>query len=289
MIPRRSLFLVLLLTSQALAHDFWVEPPQPVKASGERIPLTIRVGTGTDISGFPWRKSHVERCFLTDGVRESKVTNRDGAMPTAAARPSQAGLFTFAYDSSPTRIELDAKKFESYLREEGLDAIVAQRKALGESEQSAREAFSRCAKTLIRVGDEPASNDALKPVGLELEIVIDSDPTLPAKLGSAVTGTLLLRGTPLAKHLVRAVALDGTGFTRAVYTDQNGRFGFTFEPGPVMLAAVNMERAAEVDYVDWKSRWSTLTFVMAEPLFEVRIEHANESKLEPIESSKEKR
>lgn len=289
MIPRRSLFLVLLLASQSLAHDFWVEPPQPVKASGERIPLTIRVGSGSDVSALPWRRSHVERCVLSDGVHESKVTNRDGAMPTAAVRPTQAGLFTLAYDSTPTRIELEATKFESYLREEGLDAIVAQRKDLGESQRSAREAFSRCAKTLIRVGDEPASIDALKPVGLELEIVVDSDPTLPAKPGSAVTGTLRLRGVPLAKHLVRAVALDGTGFTRAVRTDENGRFGFTFEPGPVMLAAVNMERAAEVDDVDWKSCWSTLTFVMAEPLFETRIENVSESKPETTESSEVKR
>ncbi len=53
------------------------------------------------------------------------------------------------YRSRPTSLEQDAAKFENYLREEGLERIIDQRKQAGRSNMPGLEIFSRCAKAIV--------------------------------------------------------------------------------------------------------------------------------------------
>ena len=66
-------------------------------------------------------------------------------------RAGSAGLGVIGYHSRPSRVELPADKFDAYLKEEGLDGIVALRGG-DAGRAGTREQFFRCAKSLLMVG-----------------------------------------------------------------------------------------------------------------------------------------
>src|SRR5205085_894842 len=70
----------------------------------------------------------------------------DPAGTIALRRP---GAALAVYRSRPTPVRLEAAAFESYLRDEGLDAVIAWRAANGESGAPGVEIFSRNAKTVL--------------------------------------------------------------------------------------------------------------------------------------------
>src|SRR5207249_7443329 len=78
-----------------------------------------------------------------------------------------------ALPSFPTRrssdlrsIELEPEKFESYLKDEGLERVVKIRSDRKETLKPGREVFSRCAKTLLKVGAGAADGQDRKSTRL---------------------------------------------------------------------------------------------------------------------------
>jgi hypothetical protein len=202
-------------------------------------------------------------------------------------RVPDGGAAWIVFENAPARIELPAEKFEAYLREEGLDAIVARRAQRGESGRPAREAYARCAKALLRPGGAARADDAgvlLAPAGLRLELAPEDDPAALAfgADGADLRVRLLFGGAPLAGALVKATLLAepspaGDAPTPAVAlpfsapvatglrarTDADGRVVLRLPRGGAWLVtAVHMqaaegEGAAAADYESW---WASLTF-----------------------------
>jgi hypothetical protein len=79
------------------------------------------------------------------------------------------------YHSRPSRVTLPAEKFTQYLRQEGLDAIVAARARTQTSEREGRELFSRSAKSLVRSG-ALAAGTGDRPLGFPIELVAERNP-----------------------------------------------------------------------------------------------------------------
>jgi hypothetical protein len=97
-------------------------------------------------------------------------------------------------------VRLEAEAFESYLRDEGLDRVIAARAAHGESQQPGIEIFSRNAKAMLVMPGPAAKGDAprwRRPVGLTLELVPETDPR-PLAAGGTFAMRLLYRDKPLA-------------------------------------------------------------------------------------------
>src|SRR5687768_8686639 len=130
--------LFLFVSPSAIAHDFWIEPSTFTPAPGEEVVLQMKVG------------EHFQGEIVTTS---SIVVSAEGTVAS--------------YSSRPSRIELEAAKFESYLREEGLEHVIEKRKARGESAKRGTEIFSRSVKTLLGRNDET--------VGLRLELVRTGD------------------------------------------------------------------------------------------------------------------
>ena len=84
---------------------------------------------------------------------ESHSSGRDGADPAGFLRIAAPGLLVVGYHSNPSAVELASDKFNQYLMEEGLDAVAALRAQRNETGAKAREMFSRCAKSLLLVGN----------------------------------------------------------------------------------------------------------------------------------------
>ena len=84
------------------------------------------------------------------------ASSRSSAGTAAIRRASCAwpspGLLVIGYRSNPSPIEMAADKFNQYLKEEGLDAVLAMRASRNETGAAAHELFSRCAKSLVFSG-----------------------------------------------------------------------------------------------------------------------------------------
>ena len=172
----------------------------------------------------------------------------------------QRGSQRLQVDTEPFTVTLPADPFEAYLREEGLERVIAERQATGASSQPGRERYRRHTKTLLRVGGQTDAS-ALRPAAQVLEIVPLTDP----HAGTGVEGLrlqVLYRGAALPGALVKAWhRAGGQTMVLQARTDGQGRLRFDLpRDGVWMVSAVHMVRATGQGDVDWDSLWANLTF-----------------------------
>jgi uncharacterized GH25 family protein len=261
-----ALVSLLLACGSAVAHEFWIQPAQFRPDNNAVLGVQLRVGDGFPGEPRPRDPNRLRRFVAISPDGTEDVAGIDGRDPAGLLRLKAVGVHVLAYESSASVIELDAEKFESYLKDEGLEAIIEQRAALGESAASAKEAFSRCAKSLICCERSNAAEVWKKPVGLKLELIPDADPYASTP-GDKASYVLLADGKPVEGALVRAASSRGKpGEWQKARTDKDGRVTFTLaDSGPWLLSSVRMERAAEGEDVQWKSTWASLTFEVPGP------------------------
>jgi len=106
----------------------------------------------------------------------NKHQGADLALTSAACDAAMRAAFArFGFQTA----EMMGPAFTDYLKEEGLDAIIAARQSAGETGKAATERSSRFAKIAMRSG--PGSGGHLaRQVGLRAELVPASDPTASA-------------------------------------------------------------------------------------------------------------
>lgn len=252
----------LLLAGGLLAHDFWLVPP--ASAAADR-PVAVDVAVGMD---FPHAESAPDPARLTGraygpggrevvaGFRRSDEEKRT----IAAFLPSAPGAWILAVQTQPSRIELDAMKFNGYLLHDGLPHVLAARLDAGEWDQPATEQYSRSVKTFVVAGETADGADFTRPIGQTLEIVPMSDP-LALRRGQALQVQVLFRGEPLPGARV-GWDLPGNGELLAgeTWTGADGKCWVPVsQPGLMMLRLVHMTRP-RADSHEWESFWSSLTF-----------------------------
>jgi len=243
------------------AHDFWIEPSSFRPAVGSVVEFRLLVGPNFEGEPFPRVPQLLSRfvLFTSAPPSERDIPGRAGADPAGALRIESPGLQIAAYRSHNYDVTIDAAKFESYLKEEGLEKISEIRKKRGDAEKPAREAFSRCAKALLLSGDS-ANPGRDRALGLTLELVAEKDPYALGP-GGELPVRLLLEGKPLAGALVQALLHGESGATAAVRTDRQGRASVRLSrPGFWLIKAVEMSPAPAGVDADWQSLWASLTF-----------------------------
>src|ERR1700709_2785454 len=177
-----------------LAHNSWIETSTFTPAPGQRLAVRLRVGQ--DLQGDPVpRDPSLMKRFVAGGPSgETPVPGVPNTEPAGFESFQAPGLYTIVYDSSRFPVALDAVKFETYLKEEGLDAISAARARQGRSAAGAKEVFSRCAKALLAVGDgSDAGFDRV--FAQRLELVAEKNPDA-LRGGGGVPGRPLYAGKP---------------------------------------------------------------------------------------------
>jgi uncharacterized GH25 family protein len=271
-IRRTSALLALALLALPLAaHDFWIEPASFHPAESERLAVALRVGDFGAGEGVPRSEARlVDFRALGPGGIEKKVAGIDGREPAGLVRLDAEGTWVLGYRSTCAHVELEAAKFEGYLREKGLDGALAERARLGESSKSGRERYSRCAKSIVRAGNGSTAGFDRR-FGYTLELTPESDPFALAAADGAVA-PLAVRleydGAPLADALVIALDLDlpapkeGEPHQRPIEarTDREGRCSVAMpHAGRWLFSAVHMVRVEGDPKADWESFWASLT------------------------------
>lgn len=256
----RLLALALLALARINAHECWLEPSNFSPAPGQPFHLRLRVGM--DLQGEPRtfaakRVAVLRHLSVHDG--ESLAPQDTTDLPLAFAA---SGGHLLAYDSTASLITLEPAKFEDYLREEGLDAIITERAHRGEGGVPGRERYLRCNKALLQVGDVRDGTWALR-TGQVLELVPLADPA-SLHPGDALGLVLLLRGQPLAGTKVRAWHRAGDNLTTLdAVTTVAGEVTFTLPAaGRWMFSTVHMVRTADDPAADWESHWANLTLAL---------------------------
>jgi uncharacterized GH25 family protein len=261
---RRITFLLpafaLVLSSQAWAHDFWIDPSSFRPAPGQRVIVRLRVGQRFKGDPVPRDPALLKRfAVLNGGGAETPVPGVPGSDPAGFVTLTSPGLSLITYASGRAPVQLDAAKFEAYLADEGLEAVSAQRAKKGQTAAPVKEVFSRCAKSYLNVGGiGGAGYDRV--LGLTLELVPEKDPTAVAP-GAELPVRLLYLGKPLAGALVAAFTRDKPDARVTARTDAAGRARLRLDrPGVWLVKAVHMIPAPAETGADWESFWASLTF-----------------------------
>ena len=263
-----------MAASPALGHDFWIAPTAFHSKAGERIDLTLRVGHLDNAEDVKRDSTRIEQfSLLTPDGTKSDVLGQDRYSPAGVIRPHVPGLNIVIFDSNTVAHTMDSAKFEAYLKEEGLERIVAERAKRGESGATGVETYSRCAKSLIWIdGDAPASssNNSDRATGMRLELIAAKSPG-ELKPGDDLSVQLLFDGKPIegvkivAANTANATADDPEGQVIA-RSDADGRAPFKLPVGGMwMIHAVHMTRLPEEAEADWESIWTSLTFEIGKP------------------------
>ena len=265
-----ALTTLALGATAALGHDFWLLPSSFAPKIGEVVKVGLRVG-----DEFPGEvvKRDDSRIVLFAAMPEGKTADsrplvgRDGDPVAGLLRSEKEGTQVLAYRSTPVPITLEPQKFESYLREEGLEAISKIRAQRGQTDTPGRERYSRSVKSIVNVGGK-ATTGATTPVGLRLEITPDQDPAT-IKPGEKLSVTVTFDGKPLAEALVGARTPADDKSHQVQRTDQRGKVTFTLDhPGMWLLHSVHMievpKESGADSGADWESTWSSLTFELPE-------------------------
>ena len=258
-----SLMLVLFSARFAAAHDYWIEASNFWLQPGDRALFYLRVGEYLAGQPATFSLGRIVRFHIDNASRRFEVLplQRD---PAGMARLQDSGLQVVSFENTPTYLELPAEQFNSYLQAEGLAGILSARQEAGTSDQPGKEAYSRCAKSLLWVdGDQPAAGDSTfhnKPVGLTLELLPETNPyqmTAPTPL----TVRLLYEGRPVTGVLVMALNQSAPNEVQRAQSGPDGRAEFNLRrAGLWLVKAVHMVPAAAPAPEDWRSYWASLTF-----------------------------
>ena len=246
--------LLVLTGGAALAHDTWLIPAHFAVRPGTTVTLEL-----TSAMRFPQAESAVaaDRLAATGvrvGGRTQPLTVKgEGAkaLGLSAMLPA-AGIAALWAESRPRTLSLGTAEVEEYLHEIGAPAGVRARWKAG---QRWKETYRKMAKTFIRVGEPVADRSWTDPVGMDLEIVPEQDPTA-VRVGGPLPLRLLRGGKGLAGL---SVAAQGGGRSSMRITDADGRVSFSFDkPGPWLIKATLLEDSKAGDR-DWDSLFTTLT------------------------------
>jgi uncharacterized GH25 family protein len=260
---RGVLALFLFLSSPAFAHDLWILPGKYRLRADEVTRVFVNNG---DV--FP------ESLTLLGEARLSEVlsVSSAGVLPFSEFRVDDKSL-TFDFQSAaqgshvivlgtrPRTVRMKGEDFEDYLAEEGLTAIAAIRKELGQTSEPAVERYAKWAKAIVDVGDEPGTESVwAKKAGQPLEIVPLEHPNR-VRPGGALRLLVLLDGEALAGVSVTGARASGPAKEISATTDERGEAAVKVTaPGRWYVRAIHMIRVEGDPDVSWESYWATLSF-----------------------------
>ena len=257
-------FLVaILLPVAGFSHEYFFEPESFFIPVNQRIDLRLFVGEGLkreEERPFQAEKTASFRQYFGQIGADAR-NNVDNSMPFYSFTSGSEGNQLFALERNWSYIKLEPQKFEDYLREDGMEYIIAERAKLGESQKEGRERYSRFIKTLLQVGEKRDDSYKAK-TGLKLDITPLENP-YAKKVGDTLGFQVRFDGKPLANRTVFADNHDGEAFGKQkMTTDANGKLTVKLDrKGTWLVRLVVMQRCkTDCGEADWESFWGAFSF-----------------------------
>ncbi|RYU96843.1 DUF4198 domain-containing protein [Emticicia agri] len=256
-----SLLLSLIIVSSlfAIAHEFWLEPQKFLLEAGEKLHLKIFVGEGFVGEEIDFSKFKVAKyTHYSPDDEENTSGSLNEQQLNDFLKFEKEGNHLIALNNTNKHIELEADKFNEYLKEEGLDNVLQWRKEHGALNKKGREMYQRCVKTLLQVGK--TQNELYRRnTGMRLELIPQQNPYIAKE---SLTFQVLFDNKPVenALLLVWQKGIEKPN-VRKFRTDATGKVTFSFEPkGIFMISTVQMVPHTDSTEADWQSYWGSYTF-----------------------------
>lgn len=255
------------LVAVASAHDMFLKPADFFLKSGDKVLVRLLNGTFTKSANSIARNRLVEVAVHSPTGRELVDTTRwnaGGDTSSFLTTVGGDGTYVIGASTKPSVIELDAKDFNEYLKEDGLPDPLEERRKNGELGKDARERYSKHVKALVQVGATRTGKFATR-LGYPAEIVPQSNP-YNVKPGQALKVMVLVDGQPVANQYTVYGGTTPSGSTipeRNTRTDPAGLATITISgPGVWYVKFIKMTKLVGDPEVDYESKWSTLTFAV---------------------------
>jgi uncharacterized GH25 family protein len=255
------LTIVLLATLLSSAHEFWLQPKKYRYQLGEEVKIDFMVGESFTGEYWDLSKHKAEKVAVhyAAGVKDVTKDVKSTKGNNLSLKLDQDGTYLIAMQSNAAYIEMEAKAFNDYLEEDGLDNILLERKKLNQMDKPSREFYSRFAKLMVQVG-EKKDETFKKKLGLRYEIVPDQNP-YTLKTGDYLQCKVYYEGKPAPHALVKVWnKVNTTTFLQNIYTENDGSVRFPISAvGEWMVSSVKMIKS-EKEGAEYHSLWASLVF-----------------------------
>ncbi|MEZ0606879.1 DUF4198 domain-containing protein [Fibrella sp. WM1] len=258
--------LLLIVSVLAVGHEFWLQPARFFVAPGTVIRIQTMAGeqfTGETSEGHKRRLVYY-RHHSPSGTTDLSTTLTGDHYGQTSVKLAQPGTHVLVFANTPKFIRMEPNQFLDYLNEDGLDNVIAAREEAGDTLKPGYELYSRCAKTLVQVGDLPSPSLPVSS-SLALDIVPLQNP-YSLRAGQRLRLQIQFNNKPQPDALVRYFTKSETGHVEmeVVRSDRRGQVQFKLKPGQNMISTVRMIPALASrdvpETADWRSYWSSLTF-----------------------------
>lgn len=256
-----AFLLIVAMVLAAEAHEFWLKPQKFYFAQGEEVKIDLMVGENFQGEFWDMTRHQVVKLELFNSFGKQDLTKQ--VKPTkgknVALKLAAEGTHLFALESNAAFIELEAEKFNDYLREDGLDNMLQRRTDRAELALPARELYTRYSKLIVQSGGK--TDDVYKRrVGLKHEIIPLNNPSV-LRSGDYMECRVVFKNEPAKHQLVKVWNFIGNRiFLQNIYTENDGTLKFPISnSGPWMVSTVRMEVSDNVQ-ADYESSWASLVF-----------------------------
>lgn len=258
------LMICALVVVPTFAHDLFLKLDNYFVAVNDKISIKILNGSFQTSEGavnFARLKdvSVVSPAGTRTNPKETDFT-KDDKTSFLNLQPTEEGNYVVGLSTMPREIDLKAKDFNEYLKEDGIPDILADRKNKKELTKDVRERYSKHVKIIFQVGAKQTDNFKTA-FGYPVEIVPMTNPYL-LKKGNIFEFQCFKDGKPLANQFVMS-GRDENGklvVGKNVHTDKNGIAKIKLDgAGKWYVKFINMTRLDDPQ-INFESKWATLTF-----------------------------
>ncbi len=255
-------FLLIFLTTQAvLSQELWLLPKKFRHGLNEEMNVSLL--TGDNFEGEPWdlKENKIEKLDLSHLAKtvDLRLQVKPDAKEKLKYKFVEEGTYLLSMQSSAALVEMDAAKFNDYLKEDGLDNILEIRTKTNTLDKPSKEFHSHHVKLVVQAGNK-TDDSFKKKTGMRVEIIPKQNPYL-LKSGDYLQCLVLFDGRPSAHQMVKVWnKIGNTTFQQNSYTEDDGTLKFPISSkGPWMVSTVIMI-PSEKPGADWQSFWSSLVF-----------------------------
>lgn len=256
---------VVTTVSPASAHEFWLDALDYTLETEQKLMVDIRVGQDFKGNKYSFNPNQFYDFSITDKGGKSPVEGRIGDRPAVSVIPPNDGLLVLNHFSTSQLLTYeDDGKFESFIRNKGLDWVLEEHAKRGLPIYDFGEGYTRFAKSLIAVGDGEGADTH---TGMPFELVALQNPyTDDISNGLPVR---LLWGTDAIANIQIDIFQRSANKTNIVrthtVTDETGTAIIPIVSGDIYLInAVHMIIPSDEDIertgAVWHSLWASMTF-----------------------------
>jgi uncharacterized GH25 family protein len=255
--------LLLTIVINVSGNEFWIQPDKFIYKRGETV--NIKFLAGDNFKGDNWNgdkaKVNSLRLYFEDvtdkNLDDNLGSNKGDSLQLAML---DEGTVMVTFNTKNSFIDLNAKKFNEYLREEGLKDALEFREKNNDTIKNGLEYYQRSVKTIFQVGDK-TTNACKQKTGLPLDIVPAEHPYSVAKDGNFKMKVFFM-GEKLKRTKVKVWHKLDNKISQFDYTtDGEGELKFFLSPvGEWMVSCVKMVRLQNDPQAQWQSYRGSLTW-----------------------------